>query len=67
MKKNKIAESIIIRVGGGIREVRREPEGVSDVLETVETESDLEKQEEVHSYRVGFESNSRMSKDKIVN
>ena len=37
MAKKKIAESIIIRVGGGIREIRREP-----ILDVVDTESDFD-------------------------
>ena len=67
MKKNKIAESIIIKVGGGIREIRREPEEIPDVIETTETDSDLEKHEDMHSFRSGPTTSSTMSKDEIIN
>lgn len=68
MKKKKIAESIIIRVGGGIREVRRVPETGPDVLEPVETDSKFEEQpEELHTFHTDLESSSELDKNKTIN
>lgn len=51
MKKKKIAESIIIRVGGGIREIRREPIEILDGAVSTRTEPDFEQSEDLHSFR----------------
>jgi hypothetical protein len=67
MGKTKIAESIIIRVGGGIREIRREPIETPDVVESVHTETDLEHSEDLHSFGPGLGSTKTRSKDKIIN
>ena len=67
MKKKKIAESIIIRVGGGIREIRREPVETLDAIEPVHTESDLEKSEDMHSFQHDLGLISTDSKDKTIN
>jgi len=62
MAKKKIAESIIIRVGGGIREIRREP-----ILDVVDTESDFEQSEDMPSFQSERGSTSTKSKDKTIN
>lgn len=67
MKKKKIAESIIIRVGGGIREVRREPEKAPEVLEPIETDAQFEQPEDLHSFHSDLESSSKLDKNKIIN
>ena len=51
MAKKKIAESIIIRVGGGIREISREPEEIKDVMTPVETESEFDQSEDIPTFR----------------
>jgi hypothetical protein len=56
MEKKKIAESIIIRVGGGIRSIPREP-----------IESDFDESEDMHSLRSGLESTLKKSRDEIIN
>jgi hypothetical protein len=68
VKKSKIAESIIIRVGGGIRAVRREPVEIKDVVEpVVEAEPDFEQSEDVHSFRPDDELSPTITKEKIIN
>ena len=67
MGKTKIAESIIIRVGGGIREIRREPIETPDVIESVHTESDPEHSEDMYSFRSEHGSTTTINKDKIIN
>ena len=67
MEKKKIAESIIIRVGGGIREIRREPLDTPDVVKSVHTESDFEQSEDMHSFGPDLGSSKAISKDEIVN
>jgi hypothetical protein len=61
MAKKKIAESIIIRVGGGIREIRREP-----ILDVVDPESDFEQSEDVRSFESKHGSTLTKSKDKTI-
>ena len=46
MSKKKIAESIIIRVGGGIREIPREPGEVAEYQDSVHLEPGFEQQED---------------------
>jgi hypothetical protein len=68
MSKNKIADSIIIRVGGGIREVRREPVKVAANLESAHQEHGLEEKEDVQ--RLGVDLASSIKKivtNKIIN
>jgi hypothetical protein len=67
MGKTKIADSIIIRVGGGIREIRREPIETPDVVESVHPETDLEHSEDLHSFGLELGSTKTRSKDKIIN
>jgi hypothetical protein len=66
MKKKNIAESIIIGVGGGIRAISREPIETPDIREPADTESDLEKSEDVHSFRSELGSTATISKDKNI-
>jgi hypothetical protein len=61
MAKKKIAESIIIRVGGGIREIRREP-----ILDVVDPD-DFEQSEDVRSFESKHGSTLTKSKDKTIN
>jgi len=67
MAKKKIAESIIIRVGGGIREIRREPLETQDVMSSADTESEFEQSEEMHSFRPEPGAISPNSKNKTIN
>ena len=67
MGKTKIAESIIIRVGGGIREIRREPLETPDVIESVHTEVDFEQSEDILPLGSEHGLTSTISKDKIIN
>lgn len=67
MKKNKIADSIIIRVGGGIREVHRETNEITDIVESVETETSLDTTENVHSFKPDASTVTSISKDKAIN
>ena len=67
MEKKKIAESIIIRVGGGIRSIPREPLETQDAIESPLIESDFDQSKDMHSLRSGLESTLKKSKDKIIN
>lgn len=67
MEKKKIAESIIIRVGGGIRSIPREPLETQDAIESPLIESDFDESEDMHSLRSGLESTLKKSKDEIIN
>jgi len=67
MEKKKIAESIIIRVGGGIRSIPREPLETQDAIESPLIESDFDQSEDMHSLRSGLESTLKKSRDEIIN
>ena len=67
MEKKKIAESIIIRVGGGIRSIPREPLETQEAIESPLIESDFDQSEDMHSLRSGLESTLKKSKDEIIN
>jgi len=67
MEKKKIAESIIIRVGGGIRSIPREPLETQDAIESPLIESDFDQSEDMHSLRSGLESTLKKSKGEIIN
>jgi len=67
MEKKKIAESIIIRVGGGIREISREPIETQDVMELTHIESDFKLSEDTLTFRSEPGSASTESKDKTIN
>jgi hypothetical protein len=55
MEKNKIAESIIIRVGGGIREVYRKPANTPDEVESSTQESSVEKPDAAQIFQPEYE------------
>ena len=67
MEKKKIAESIIIRVGGGIREITRESVESQDLMESHHSESDFEQPKEIHPFRSEIGSVSTDSKNKAIN
>jgi len=67
MEKKKIAESIIIRVGGGIRSIPREPLETQEAIESPLIESDFDQSEDMHSLRSGLESTLKKSKGEIIN
>jgi len=67
MGKEKIADSIIIRVGGGIREISRDPLEIAESQEAVNRESDKEQAEDVHAFGVKAKSNKNIVSDKTVN
>jgi len=67
MSKKRIADSIIIRVGGGIREVSRKPVESAENLESVHREPGFEQTEDVHPLGVELGSNTKVSSDKIIN
>ncbi len=67
MSKKKIADSIIIRVGGGIREVPREPVETIEPLESINVESGFEQAEDVHPFGGELGLNTKIISDKIIN
>lgn len=67
MSKNKIAESIIIRVGGGIREVSRESAEVAEGLESGHQKPLVDQAEDVHSVGKDLSVNAKKEFDKIIN
>jgi hypothetical protein len=60
----KIADSIIIRVGGGIREIRREPLE-TETQEAFLAEADFEQGEETHPFGVENGSDRGIGPDKV--
>jgi len=67
MEKKKIAESIIIRVGGGIRSIPRESIVTQDAIESSHIESDFDQSEDIHSLGSEMESTLEKRDDKIIN
>jgi len=67
MSKKKIADSIIIRVGGGIREVPREPVEIAESLESVHLEPGFEQRENVHPVGGELAAKTNISSDKSIN
>ena len=67
MEKKKIAESIIIRVGGGIQSISRESIVTKNVSETPLIEADFDQTEDVNSLGPEMESAIKNSSDKIIN
>jgi hypothetical protein len=65
MGKQKIADSIIIRVGGGIREIPRQPVGIAESPGSVKREPGFEQTEDVHPFESKLEANTKISSDKI--
>lgn len=66
MNKNKIADSIIIRVGGGIREVPRKPVDIAENLETEIQDSSFEQVEDVQPFGANMMENSKMKSDTVI-
>lgn len=64
MSKKKIADSIIIRVGGGIREVPRDSADIAARVKTVDPAPPAEKKEELHPLGTDLGANIN---DKIIN
>ena len=67
MGKKRIADSIIIRVGGGICEVPREPVLTTESHESIHHKSGFEKTEDIHSMGIEPEANTKIGPDKIMN
>ena len=67
MSKEKIADSIIIRVGGGIREVPRESLENTENLKSVLREPGFEQTEDAHPFRSEPGIKTKNSSDKIIN
>ena len=67
MEKKKIAESIIIRVGGGIRSISREPDMPQDAIESALNESEFEQTEDLHPLGSELESTLKNSNSKVIN
>lgn len=65
MNKNKIADSIIIRVGGGIREVPRKPVDIAENLDTETQDSSFEQVEDVKPFGANMMENSKMKSDQL--
>jgi len=61
MEKTKIAESIIIRVGGGIREVSREPLETHNAIEPAPNEPASEKSDGTKTLHSELEPPTRLS------
>lgn len=68
MSKKRIADSIIIRVGGGIREVPRRPvDSIAESPESVNQQSDFEQTEDMHPFGADQTINKKISSNKIIN
>jgi len=67
MSKKKIADSIIIRVGGGIREVPREPGEVVEFQDSVHLEPGFEQQEDTSPFGIDDGANLKIGSNKIIN
>jgi len=67
MSKKKIAESIIIRVGGGIREVPREPADITDTQDYVSLEPGFEKEEDTPPFGIEGRAKIKIGSNKIIN
>jgi hypothetical protein len=67
MSKKKIADSIIIRVGGGIREVPREPGEVAEYQDSVHQKPGFERQEDTPPFGIDGGANPKIGSNKIIN
>ena len=67
MSKKKIADSIIIRVGGGIREVPRESLEIAESLKSMLREPGFEQKEDAHPFKSEPRIKTKNSLDKIIN
>ena len=65
--KKKIADSIIIRVGGGIREVPRKPINIEEKPEPDSEESGFEQAEDLHRFGTDKAAGSQIESDRIIN
>jgi hypothetical protein len=66
MGKKKIADSIIIRVGGGIREVRRKPLEVEGA-DTSHGEADFDQAEDMKHFKSELGAIAGIDPTKIIN
>lgn len=67
MSKKKIAESIIIRVGGGIREIPREPDDIEESQESIHREPGFDKSEDVSPFGAELEAHTNVISGKTIN
>ena len=67
MSKKRIADSIIIRVGGGIREVPRQPVDIAESPESLDQQPGFEQTEDVHPFGVDPTINRKTGSNKIIN
>lgn len=67
MSKKKIANSIIIRVGGGIREVPRQTNEVEEYQDSVHVEPGFEQQEDTSPFGIDGRANLKIGSNKIIN
>jgi len=67
MEKKKIAESIIIRVGGGIRSISRVPDLPQDAIESERHRAEFEQSEDIHSVGSELESTKKNGNSKVIN
>jgi hypothetical protein len=67
MGKKKIAESIIIRVGGGIREIPRQSAETADNPESMKQQPDFEQTEDMHPFDPDLTINQKIGPNKIIN
>jgi len=67
MSKKKIADSIIIRVGGGIREVPREPGELVEFQDSAHLEPGIERQEDTSSFGIDGGAILKIGSNKIIN
>jgi len=65
MSKKMIADSIIIRVGGGIREVRRESVEIEESMESISRETGFEQTEDGHPFGGEPGASAKIGSDKI--
>lgn len=67
MSKKRIADSIIIRVGGGIREVPRRPVDRAESPDSVDQQSDFEQSEDMHPFGADQTIDKKIGSNKIIN
>jgi hypothetical protein len=67
MTKKKIADSIIMRVGGGIREVPREPLKIAENTGSVHMESGFTQTEDIHPFGAERGVSTTNGPDEIIN
>ena len=66
MSKKKIADSIIIRVGGGIREVPRHSTDIAESPESLNQQPEFEQTEDLHPY-ADPKINRKIGSNKLIN